>query len=98
MNDFNAKWQACAARAREASRPDEEAPFGFAARVQRAVLASTTSSPGLEFAWQRLTWRSLGFVGAILLICAIVEVPHLNDRKPLEPGIENAVAQVVWNL
>ena len=27
-----------------------------------------------------------------------VEMPHLRDPKPLEPGIENAVAQVVWAL
>lgn len=98
MNDFNAKWQTCAARAREASHPKNQAPFGFAARVQRAVLASKSTSPGVELAWQRLTWRSLGFVAAILAVCAVIELPHLNDRKPLDPGIENAVAQVLWSL
>lgn len=98
MNDFKKKWQICAARARESAPPPDAAPFGFAARVQRAVLLSASANSGLELAWQRLTWQSLSLVSAVLVICALIELPHLNDRKPLDPGIENTVAQMVWSL
>ena len=41
---------------------------------------------------------ALGMIAAILLICAVLEMPHLRDQKPLEPGIENTVAQLVWSI
>jgi hypothetical protein len=52
----------------------------------------------LEIAWQQLTVRSLCLIGAVLIICAILELPHFRDRKPLEPGIEDTVTQLVWRL
>jgi hypothetical protein len=98
MNNFDRKWQSCVAQARQAPQRDDTAPFGFAARVQS--LATSTSAPAvsLELVWQRLTWQSLLLAGTALIVCAIVELPHLRDAHPLEPGIENAVAQLVWSL
>lgn len=98
MNDFDVKWQTCAARARDNPRRDHEAPFGFASRVLAAAAESPPPSIPLEQVWQRLTWHSLGLVGVVLVICALVEVPHLKDRTVLDPGIENTVAQLVWAL
>ena len=73
-------------------------PLGFATRV--LALARKPSSPqvSLELVWQRLTYGALGFIAAVLVVCAVLEMPYLRDRKPLEPGIENTVAQLVWSI
>lgn len=96
MKDFDRKWQACAAHSRQATRRDESAPFGFATRV--AALASQPGTMPSEFAWNRLTARWLAGTVAVLVVCAVMEWPHLRDSHPLEPGIENTIAQLVWSL
>ena len=96
MKDFDTKWQACAAQARQAVRRDETAPFGFATRV--AAQASQPGTRPSELAWDRLAARWLAGAVAVLVVCAVVELPHFRDAQPLEPGIENAVAQLVWSL
>jgi len=98
MNDFDVKWQACAERARGIPQRDEAAPFGFATRVLGVAMRTPAPRMSPELVWQRLTWGALGVIAMVLLVCAVVEGPHLRDRKPLEPGIENTVAQVVWSL
>jgi hypothetical protein len=96
MTSFNARWQQCAARARQAAPRDESAPFGFAARIAARAFAGQPQS--LESVWQYLALRLLaGALGALLLAAAI-EVPHLRDARPLEPGVADTVAQLVWLL
>jgi hypothetical protein len=98
MNEFDLKWKQCAARAQGSPTRDESAPFGFAARAIARARDRTSGPLPIELVWQRLTLRSLGLVGALLLVCAVIELPHLRDRKPLDPGIEDTVARLVWNL
>jgi hypothetical protein len=96
MQQFNRQWHRVAARARQAPKRDEEAPFGFARRV--AALGWPPQSPGLEALWVRLALRMLAGAVGVLIVCAAVELPHLRDARPLEPGLENTVAQIVWAL
>jgi hypothetical protein len=96
MRIFDEKWQHAAERARQAPRRDETAPFGFAARVDAAVRQSP--APGLEMLWVRLTLRSLAGVCVVLLVCAALELPHFSDTRPLDPGIDNTVIQLIWAL
>jgi hypothetical protein len=96
MNDFDTKWQACAARARQAPSRDEQPPFGFATRV--LAQAMPPGAAPLDFTWDRVLARLLAGAVAVLLVCAAVELPHFRDAQPLKPGIENAVAQLVWSL
>jgi hypothetical protein len=98
MKDFDQQWQSCAAQARRAPPRDERAPWGFSTRVLAEAWSAAPMAVSLEQVWQRLTWRSLGMVAVLLIVCAALELPHLRDRKPLEPGIENTVAQLVWGL
>ena len=35
---------------------------------------------------------------ALLILCAVLEAPHLRGSRPLETGVEDAVAQLVWSL
>ena len=99
MSPFEERWKACVARGRQGTGRNETAPFGFATRVLSAVATQRSSeSVALELVWQRLTVRSLCWIGALLVICAILELPHFRDRRPLEPRIEDTVAQLVWHL
>ena len=99
MNRFEDRWKTCVTRARQTPPPNEAAPFGFATRVLTAASSQRwNEAVALELVWQRLTLRSLSLIGAVLIVCAIVELPHLRDRHLFEPGIEDAVGQIVWNL
>ena len=33
-----------------------------------------------------------------LVLAAAIEAPHLRDTRPLEPGVADTVAQLVWRL
>lgn len=96
MNNFEKNWQRCVARARQVAARDDTAPFGFATRVLAAGLPE--AGPELELIWVRLALRWLAGVSAGLAVCAALELPHLHDSRPLNPGVENTVAQLVWRL
>ncbi len=96
MKSFDAKWQQCAARARQAAPRAEAAPLGFATRI--AARAFHVQPPSLESVWQSFALRLLAGALGALLVAAAIEVPHLRDAHPLEPGVANTVAQLVWRL
>jgi hypothetical protein len=98
MKNFDDRWQRCAERARQAPPPDVEVPFGLATRVWALSRQESRAPASVERVWQALTWRCLALVGTALIICAAVEAPYLRDPNPLEPGIENTVAQLIWTL
>jgi hypothetical protein len=96
MKQFDQRWQTCATRARQAARQDEDSPFGFASRVfSRGFEAQPTPSDSIS-ARQALAW--LGGALAVLAVCSALELPHWQAGPPLQTGIENAVAQLVWSL
>jgi len=99
MNRFEDRWKTCVARAKQTTAPNEAPPVGFATRVLTAASSlRSREAVTLELVWQRLTLRSLSLIGAVLIICALLELPHLRDRRLFEPGIEDTVGQIVWNL
>ena len=95
MKYFDERWQECAGKARIAER-DEAAPYGFAARVAARGLAARNSKP--DAALEKLAWRLLAGAAVLLVVCAVLEMPHLRDAQPLNPEVENTVAQLVWSL
>ena len=96
MQHFEQRWQTLAERARQAPGRDEAAPFGFAGRV--VALGSQPQPNGLEGLWVRLSLPVLAGALTVLIVCSALEVPHMRDARPLEPGVENTVAQIVWAL
>ncbi len=98
MKNFDARWQHLANQSRSAKRPDEQAPFGFAARITARAFARTPGKPSALPVWERLLARFLTGATAALVICAAMEWRYFRDRQPLDPGIENAVAELVWTL
>jgi hypothetical protein len=96
MLDFDKQWQTVAGRARQAPDRVEWAPLGFARRA--VALGWQPQALGLEVLWARLALRVLAGAMGVLIVCAALEWPHLRDTRPLEPGLENTVAQIVWAL
>ena len=96
MKDFDARWQKCAEEARKAPRREDAAPFGFAGRVVARAFSSKT--PSLEEVFGQLAFRMLAGAAAILLLCVVMEAPHLRSSRPLETNVEDTVAQLVWSL
>lgn len=96
MKDFDTKWQAVAAKARQVNWREEQLPFGFATRVT-ALVGQRVVAP-LEVSWDRVLTRLLAVAIVVLIACGVMEFPHLRDTQPLKPGIENTVAQLVWSL
>jgi len=86
-------------RARHAPTRAETAPFGFAGRVlARVATREPSESVSLELIWQRLALRSLTGIAVCLVACAVFEIPRWRVHRPLETGIENTVAQLIWRL
>ena len=96
MNDFDKQWQTVTGHARQAPGRDETAPFGFARRA--VALGWQRPTPGPEILWVRLTLRVLAGAVGVRILCAALELLHFRDARPLEPGLENTVAQIVWAL
>lgn len=96
MKSFDKQWQACAAQARQAARPSESAPFGFAARVAaRAAVRPQTSQ---EAVWERLALRLVWGAATMMLVCAALEAPHLRRASLFDCGVEDSMTQVIWSL
>ena len=96
MQNFDKQWQTVAGHARQAPGRDKTAPFGFARRA--VALGWQSPTPGPEILWMRLTLRALAGAVGVLILCAALELPHFRDARPLEPGLETTVAQIVWAL
>ncbi len=95
MNRFDQKWQTLAAQARRVEPREDSAPFGFAARLEGLAL---DRKPAWEDLWGRFALRLLAGALPVLLLLTLLEARHLHGPAPLEPGVENTVAQLVWRL
>ncbi len=96
MHDFDSRWQELAALARKRTGQEDEPPFGFAARI--AARAFSTNERSDEEFFGRLLSRMLAGPLGLLILCTALEARHLREPRPLETGVENTVAQLVWAL
>lgn len=99
MNPFDARWSQAAKQARQSPPPLVSAPWGFANRiVAQAATSPHLSSPLPDPLWDRLLPRLLAGATLVLALCLAMEFPYWTRVLPLDPGIENTVAQLVWSL
>ena len=96
MKNFDHRWKRLARRSRAAGSRDEQAPLGFASRVVARSFQPT--KPSIDFTWDRLLTRFLLRATLLLALCAALEWQDRRDARSLDPGIEDAVAQLVWKL
>lgn len=97
MNEFEHRWR-MGVKSAQSAQPvqGDEAPFGFAARVvARWPLNEETS---LTLLWQGLALRVLGVMALILLSLAAYGAVSSTGDAPLQPPVENAVADSFWLL
>jgi hypothetical protein len=97
MNEFEHRWQKGVEAARRiGDAPSDEAPLGFATRV--VAHWQSPSEPPLTLLWQRLAWRVLGAMALILLTIAAYDALSIGSDSPVQPPVENAVADSAWLL
>jgi hypothetical protein len=98
MNDFERRWEMGLRAARLAASPVpcEDAPLGFATRVVAQWRAHP--EPSLTVLWQRFALRVLGVMALILLTLAAYGALSSIGEAPLQPPVENAVADSFWLL
>lgn len=98
MNEFDQRWQELTDRARRvpSASDDNTAPAGFATRV--LAHRPTPSGWGTEDLWLRWLRPSLATMAALAVVLTGLEVRASRAPALARPGIENAVAQVLWKL
>lgn len=98
MSEFDRRWQELAGKARNgpAARADDPAPPGFATRV--LARRPERAGPATEDLWLRWLRPSLATMATIAVVLTGLEVRASRAPVLARPGIENAVAQVLWRL
>jgi hypothetical protein len=93
MKNFDEKWRALAARARQAAPLEETAPLGFATRVVAAGLW-----PGRDSVWGPWALRAVWGAAAALVICAALDAPYLRSANVFDCGLEDSITRIIWAL
>jgi len=97
MNEFERRWKmGLEAARRTAPSSSEEAPFGFATRV--VAQWSAQPEPSVLALWQQFAVRVLGAMAVVLVALAAYDALSLGTDAPLQPAVENAVADSFWLL
>ena len=97
MNEFERRWNKGVQAARSMATPTaDEAPLGFATRVVACWPAQPETS--MVAMWQSFALRVLGVMAVVLLSLSAYGALSLPKDTPLQPPVENAVADAVWLL
>ncbi len=99
MSRFDRRWRECVRRARQASpRPLPEPPADLTRLVRRGSVVSGTDDPELTEWWRWYGSRGLAVATAILVGCVAFVIRDGSEAPSLRPGVEDAVAEVLWRL
>jgi hypothetical protein len=96
MNEFEERWQKCAAQARDAALPEATAPLGFPERVLAQRRAA--DRPSLDSVWLRLSLRTLAGVTTVLVVCLALAWHPRHTPSFAYPHVEDTVAELFWML
>lgn len=100
MKRFDQRWQECVRVARLAApRPFAEPPLHRAATLGR-TLRSVEPSPEPDPVdwWRWYGTRGLAVASVVLLACLFLGLRDRREGPSLRPGVEDAVAEVLWRL
>jgi len=96
MNEFDRRWHACVAHAREAAPNPIVMPPAFPGRVVSLWMAE--AGPSLSVLWLRMGLRALAGATALLALCVFLESQAAPPHSPFVPHVEDTVAQLFWML
>jgi hypothetical protein len=96
MNEFDHRWQACAARARQVPGGPVDVPPGFATRVWARW--TSQSSPAPAAVWLGLSLRALMVATVVLAVCAAMELGNTGGEGSFVPHVEDVVTRMLWTL
>lgn len=97
MSEFERRWQACAEDARRVTPPPAEPPPGFVARVLARRDSPDRTLP-VSALWERLGWRAVVAVTAVLLVMAALDYRDRPAAGLRVPHVERTVAAAFWML
>jgi hypothetical protein len=96
MNEFDRRWQDCAARARQEAAGAVQVPAGLATRVWARHTAE--SSDPRAGAWASLSLRALILATIALIVCAVTELCTAPPASAFAPHLEDMVTSVWGRL
>jgi hypothetical protein len=100
MKPFDRRWEDCVRVARRATpRPCAEPPLHLAPALRRAL---RSAEPGPEPEpvdwWRWYGTRGLAVASVLFVACLFFGMRDRRDAPSLRPGVEDAVAEVLWRL
>lgn len=105
MNDFHQRWNELVARAKaipgSAAPDDTSPPAGFATRILAlAREAGAIPSPEVDWEayWLRRARQSLALAFVVAVVMVGLDLRQRSRPALGHPGIENTVAQLLWQL
>ena len=96
MNEFDRRWQTCAARAHETAGVEMDVPAGFAHRVWANWRSERSSPPAAV--WLDLSLRALVVAAVALAVCAAMEFWTAPPEGSFVPHVEDVVTRMLWML
>ena len=96
MNEFDRRWQDCAARARQEAADPVRVPAGLATRAWAQWRAQPSNS--LAAVWAALSFRALILATIALIACALTEFYATSPGSAFAPHIEDVVTSVLGTL
>lgn len=96
MNEFDHRWQACAAQARQDVAGPVPVPAGFATRAWARWTGRSHTS--LAAVWTALSFRALILATLVLVVLATAEFSTPAADNALTPHLEDVVANVWGTL
>lgn len=99
MKSFDERWSECVRSARKAwaAKPIPE-PSWAGIRRRRSAVAGEAAGTESEEWWRWYALRGFGFASLLAVACVAFAVRGPTPGHPLRPGVENAVAEVLWLL
>ncbi len=103
MKRFNERWQECVRQVRRSRRErvsaGSEAEIGLPANWRRLVRAGGSGVADEEAGlWEWYGARGLAAASVVLALCLLFAVKGPREAPSLRPGVEDAVAEVLWSL
>lgn len=102
MRRFDERWRECVRQARTAAEPPGDGPLPSSAallrRMRQARVRDAAENVEATDWWRWYGARGLAAATLVLAACLLFAFRGPRREPSLRPGVENAVAEVLWSL